>query len=662
MTRDSNSLATAVAKHRAGKLAEAEAGYRSILSVEPHHVAALHCLGVLATQTGRVALAVESLDAALAVAGPQGTLHYHRAVALERAGRVDEAIESYQQAVELCPRVAQAALRLSRLLLKAGQHVVAARVLARATRLHPSNAEIACELGMLLLGIGQPGRALAHFKRAVALDPRQVPALIHGGDCWLAQGRADRAIEWYQRALALCPDSISARNNLGSAWQAQGLLTDAIEQYRQVLQGAPDSFEARVNLATALHQQGDSVAALDELRTAIVCQPEKASAYTNLGAIHEDLGQFTQAMQAYDRAVALAPRDADAHLHRALLLVQREQFAAGWDEYEWRFQTRADQCPRRFACPAWDGGSLSDRTIFIHGEQGIGDEIMFATCLPDVIERARQVSISCDQRLAGLFQRSFPRAVVRGVERGKEAWPLLAGGADCHLPAGSLPRFFRRSTAEFPRREQLLVPDPQRVGVWRRRLQAVGSGLRVGIAWRGGANSNLLDGSGQGAGYRAQSRRRSCGLQEWHPLLATEGVQFVNLQYGATRDELSTISPEHASRFHSFEEVDLRSDLDELAALIGALDLVISVGNATAHLAGAVGIATWAVLPKFWGWRWSYERSDCLWYSRVSVWRQRELGDWSELLTRVARALRGVSARRAARGARSDSQNRNSVM
>jgi hypothetical protein len=286
---------------------------------------------------------------------------------------------------------------------------------------------------------------------------------------------------------------------------------------------------------------------------------------------------------------------------------------------------------------------------------------MFATCLPDVIARAGQVSMSCDQRLAGLFRRSFPRAVVHGVERGKEAWPLLADGADYHLPAGSLPRIFRRSVAEFPQRVQLLVPDPQRVASWRRRLQETGAGLLVGIAWRGGANSNLLDRSGQGAGYRAQSRRRSCSLLDWQPVLATEGVQFVNLQHGATCEELAAIDPAYASRFHAFDQVDLRSDLDELAALIGALDLVISVGNATAHLAGALGTETWVVLPKFWGWRWSLDRSDCLWYTQARVWRQREPGDWAELLARVGRALLGVSARRAARGARSDSQNRNTV-
>lgn len=481
--------------------------------------------------------------------------------------------------------------------------------------------------------------ALVDIKRSLKLDPENVRALIQGGDCWLALARADRAVEWYQRALALRPTSIAARNNLGSALQALGQLDEAIAAYRHVVQVAPNSFESRVNLATALHELGESSLAIEELRAVIALQPKVAAAYTNLGAIHEDLGQCDAALTAYERAIELEPQNADAHLHRALLLVQRQRFAEGWDEYEWRTRTRTDRRARQFTCPEWDGSLLAGRTVFVHAEQGIGDEIMFATCLPDLIDRARKVTLTCDQRLARLFTRSFPRATVLGVERGKEDWPRLAAGADVHLPAGSLPRFFRRSAADFPSRVPLLVPDAARVGAWRERLKRLSAGLWVGVSWRGGAPSHLLDGSGQGAGYRAHARRRSCELHEWQELLATRGVNFVSLQHNASDADRRQLAREHAAPIHTFDEIDSRSDLDEQAALIAALDLVITVGNATAHLAGAIGTLTWTLLPRFWGWRWLQDRSDCLWYPRLTVWRQREMGDWTELLARVADAL-----------------------
>jgi len=565
------------------------------------------------------------------------------AVACHQAGQLDQAEAGYRQLLRHEPTHAEAAWRLGVVLRQRGQHVAAARELARAARLHPKHVAILYEIASLLRTLKQHDRALDYYKRVIALDPTHLQALIHGGDCWFALSRAERACAWYERALTIDPQSISARNNLGSALQARGRLDEAIVAYRQVLASTPEAFETRVNLAAALHELGDTSAAFAEAQAAIERQPANATAHTNLGVMHEDQGQFDQALAAYDRALALKPDYADAHLHRALLLVQRERFAEGWDEYEWRFATRAKQRPRAFSCAAWDGSSLTGRNILIHAEQGIGDEIMFATCVPDVIAQAHKVSLTCDRRLEKLVRRSFPSANVVGVERGKENWAMLAADVNFHSPAGSLPRFLRRHEGSFPRLASLLAADPIRRQYWQARLQSLGAGLKVGISWRGGADSRVLDGSGQGAGYRAQARRRSCDLVEWNELLAVPGVQFVNLQHKATEEDRQRILSENLVRFHSFDDVDLRSDFDELAALIASLDLVISVGNATVHLAGGVGTPTWALLPRYWGWRWLSDRSDCLWYPRVRLWRQHESGNWQELLARVTGALSALA-------------------
>ncbi|MBX3415420.1 MAG: tetratricopeptide repeat protein [Pirellulales bacterium] len=563
-----------------------------------------------------------------------------------RRGQLDAAEASYREILRFEPRHAEASLQLGILLRERGDVVAAARSLSRAARLHPGDAAIHFEIGSLLESLAQHDRALTHYKRALAIEPGHVQALIRGGDCWLSLASADRACLWYQRALEVAPASMSARNNLGSVYQAQGKLEDALREYRHVLAEHPAAFETRVNLATALHELGDTTAALVEIRSALLLRPQDAKALTNLGVLHEDLGEHELALATYERALAANPQDADAHLHRALLLVQQERFAEGWDEYEWRFATRTNQRARRFACPAWEGSSLASQHLFVHAEQGIGDEIMFATCLPEIIARAKHVTLTCDRRLATLFQRSFPRATVFGVERGGEPWRELAADADCHVPAGSLPRFVRRSERDFPRRGALLMADAARVEHWKARLQELGPGLKVGISWRGGADSKLLDGAGQGAGYRACARRRSCLLGQWSELLAVPNVCFVNLQYKATRQEFEQLPAEIRRRIYSFDEVDLRNDIDELAALASSLDLMISVGNATVHLAGAVGTPTWALLPRHWGWRWLGDRSDCLWYPRVRLWRQRTDGDWPELLGRVQGALAALSAQR----------------
>ncbi len=345
--------------------------------------------------------------------------------------------------------------------------------------------------------------------------------------------------------------------------------------------------------------------------------------WNDLGLVLADQGCFEEAQRAYTTAIDRDAAFAPAHLNRAMILLQQGSWAEGWHEYRWRW--KCPDFPSRdfFRQPAWDGSSLAGRTILVHGEQGIGDEIQFAGCLPEIVEQAGQVVVVCEPRLAPLFARSFPTAIVHGVGRGREHfWTVPSVPAiDVQAPLGDLPGHLRTSAANFPKRPSYLRANPARVEFWRARLAQLGPGLKIGISWRAG--SGPLD-----------RPRRSAPLVNWQSLVSHSRAQFIALEDVDCRPDVEACR--HAGgRLQLLPGISPRNDLDELAATIRALDLVVSVGNASVHLAGALGVRTWALLPRHHGWCWPLVGEEMPWYSSVRVLRQAEEGDWRGLLTRV---------------------------
>jgi hypothetical protein len=344
-----------------------------------------------------------------------------------------------------------------------------------------------------------------------------------------------------------------------------------------------------------------------------------------VGHALRDLARFDEAIAAYDAALVLRPGFGDAMSNRSQSVLMRGEYGAGWRQYEQRFAASGRRA-RSAGAPLWQGESLDGRTIAVLSEQGVGDEIMFASCLPDLLATAGQVVIECEPRLAPIFSRSFAQASVR-PRAGTAAPDEGLRRPDCEISIGSLPLHFRPSRASFPRTAGYLLADAAKVARWCDRHAAGGKSRRIGIAWRGGT-------------LRNRQHLRSLDLAALVPVLRQPGCEFVSLQYGDRRDELGAIRERTGLTVRDLS-ADIGDAIDELAAVIDSLDLIITVDNTIAHLSSALGKPTWILLPFSPEWRYGRDGETMAWYPSARLFRQTAPRDWSGVVARVAQALAG---------------------
>ncbi len=493
----------------------------------------------------------------------------------------------------------------------------------QALAIRPDSADALHQRGRALQALDQPVEALASYDRALSLRPRFAEAHNSRGDALRALDRHNEALASYQQALAVRPDYAQARYNRGVALDALNRHADAVAIYGEVVAGPPDSADAhciRGNSLHALERYEEAVASFDR---ALAIQPQHVEALNNRGNAQRALGQLEDALASYDRALSFLPGDAEAHWNASLACLALGDYERGWAEYEWRWQNRSLKLPRRaIDRPLWLGqDDIAGKAILVHPEQGIGDTIQMVRYVPLVAARGARVIVACHAALHALFR------TVEGVSSAmvtESAPPPF----DYHIPIMSLPRAFGTVLATLPSGVPYLhAPEPA-AEAWRKRLARYGARPKVGLVWAGNPK-------------HARDRARSIAVERLAPLVASSECAFFSLQKGAAAAEVTAFDPsgkrvaDHTSELETFADT---------AALIAALDLVISVDTAVAHLAGAQGKPVWILLPLAPDWRWMLGREDSPWYPTARLFRQPAAGDWDSVLRRVARELERFAA------------------
>lgn len=441
---------------------------------------------------------------------------------------------------------------------------------------------------------------------------------------------ARKALRKLQKSLP--PNKAVSVNNLSPSQGQINVLINMLNsgQFNKVerscnelLHMYPNALVVHNILAGVLTEQGRSQEAVQICNRMIQLKPDFAQAYYNRGVVFQQLRKFEDAMSSFKMAIQLKPDYAQAHSDLSLIMLLLGNFEEGWQQHEWRMMAEktCEQVPVEIA--KWNGESLEDKVILVRAEQGIGDEVMFASCFPDLIDKnPKQVIVECDSRLVPLFSRSFPEMSIQGKRESKNLdWLQDFRNIDFQVQIGSLPKYFRTDLEQFPVRKSLLKPDLVLQEKWRKRFSSLGEGLKIGISWRGGSKDNM-------------KISRTVEPKLWKTVIQSD-AHFVNLQYGDCAADIKQFEQDMGVHIHDWEDADPLTDLDNFAAQISVLDLVISIDNSTVHFSGALGVPTWILTPVIPDWRWMLDLDDSPWYSEVRLFRQNESGNWSDVFSTV---------------------------
>ncbi len=509
-------------------------------------------------------------------------------------GRLEDASTRLERAAELAPELASVHLELAAIYRLTRDFERCMDELALAMHYDPDGVEPYVEMGRVLRLQNDFEGAEAALREAVARAPTDAKALSDLGWLLVNAKRPAEALGYLEQAVELNPRDIPGQNSLGYAYVYLEMYERALEVFSRLCERSP----------------------------AYLLGPR-----INLGNAYAHNGELEKSEQAYESVLRFEPNNFAARWDRAHLLLGRQAFAQGWTDYEYRLVQEGVWNPRLIPFQPWKGEPLEGKTLLLSAEQGLGDQIMFASCLGEVAARAKRLIVECDRRLESLFRRSFPGIEIIGSEHELiPPWLREIGAVDYHLPAGSLPGFFRQRLGDFPAHAGYLQPDAADVVRWRAKLDSIGPGFKVGISWRGGT-------------YTTRHALRTIDVEELAPILRSPGCTFVSLQYGAdVAQDLARLKQTTGIDVHHWQEAI--DDYDQTAALCGALDMTVSVCTAVIHLNGALGRPVWIMVPSAAEWRYGFSGERMPWYPAARLYRQPARGQWGPVIAAVADALR----------------------
>jgi len=536
--------------HRQGRFADASKAYEKALKKAPKELAALNLLADAQLNLGKNARALDTAHKAIALKPDMPSTWMVKGSAQRRLGKYDDAISSLETALELKPDYADALMTLAGTLRDAGRLDAAIEAYEDLVEMAPDMAMAYYNLGNALHADGQGEEAVFALESAIEHDPSYVPSFINLAGVLNSADRADDALVASDKALKLSPTSRSAMINRGNSLKTLVRFDEAEAQYRELI-------------------------AIDK---------SDATAHDLLGTVLQGQARLDEAIAEYRNAIDIDDREQLYKGDLSIALLANGSLAEGWQLYDARFGGgNALVRQRKIGFKTWEGESLAGKTLYIWREQGIGDDVRFASCFNDVISRAKdeggKVLIETDPRLMTLYERSFPFAEIRA-----EGDVHLDGDIDFDIAAGSLPGLFRNDLGQFPSKADYLVPKSDQVEQMRAEIEAIGTGLKVGIAWR---SRNMT----------ANRRRFYTELADWKGLFGNANIQLINLQYDTVDEEIEDVNSRFDAKIHQMGGLDLMNDLDSAAALTAAMDVVISAPVSVADIAGAVGRPCFAYGP-----------------------------------------------------------------
>ncbi|MBC3807219.1 tetratricopeptide repeat protein [Undibacterium seohonense] len=588
MTTASN-FKTIFQDHQAGKLAEALTGYLRLLEQEPQHVDALVSLATLYLQLGKPAESAHYFETALAIQPRKLLARHNYALCLKQQKKYDQALAQFDLAIAVDPQYELAYKNKFALLEQLGRQAERLAGLQEARQLLPHSLDLTLLLVASLREAKHDTQALQHIEHLLSLKPKLVMAHNTRGNILLDLGRADDAVQAYLQAIQLQADYAKAHGNLAIAYLSLAKYEQALASFDRALQLDPELPGMRNNRANAL----------------------------------QNLHRFDEAVQAYDEILKRDPRDNIAAANKGMLCLLLGRFKEGWPLYEARWQNVAMSVHNElFAYPLWNGrDSLQNKIIIVHPEQGYGDTIQFSRYARLLASQAEQVYLVVNPPLHQLMLDSVKQwPECRNID-------VISAGAKIpafhyQLPLLSAPRVLKTELDTIPNFGTYLFADADYVARWQASLGEKRKS-RIGIVWAG-------------SDKHSNDKNRSVPLNDLLNIFQQE--LRCELEFHALQKDIKDSDAARLNDFHIQNHAQELDSFSDTAALIMQMDLVISVDTSVAHLAAALGVATWILLPHVPDFRWLLGREDSPWYDSVRLFRQTQARDWTSALQQLAQA------------------------
>ncbi len=605
--------------NRLGNAKDAERCFREACQLYPDYADAYVNLGITLRLQNRSDEAIAVLREALRLKSDYPEAQHNLGMALAAGGRRDEALASFRAAIRLRPDYAEAHYYLGAALAAGGLFEQAAANFREVIRLQPRYPGAHALLGNAQAEQGAFEAAVGNYQLALELRPDDAETLNNLGNALLELDKPHEAIDCYQRALRLQPAYFSATQNLCIAYLNAGQPEQAEACARQALQLNPDNPETLTNLGSALVHQERATEAVAHYHQALALKPDHAGAHFNLGNALRAQGKFEDAINSYRKAIAIDAHHAGAHFNLAATYLARGMFEPGWEEYQWQWR-REDAKPRLFAPSPWDGSDLGGRAIFLHVEQGLGDELFFLRFVPGLRRRgAGRIAYLANPKIASLLKRANVCDDVAAPEETPSKQQLV-------LAVGDLPRLLGMQHAGEIPPPLRLFPLPEKLAEMRARLLTLGPPPYLGVTWRGGTKNkkNVL--------------YKECPLVPLTQALRGIPATVLVLQRELLAGEVACFEQTLGKKAHDLGA--LSEDLETLLALLSLIDEYVGGSNTNMHLRAGVGKTAKVLVSSPPEWRWMAEGRESPWFPGFNVYRQGYDGNWDNAFRELENDLR----------------------
>ncbi len=595
-----------------GKIDDAIHAYKKAIFIKPDYVEAYNNMGVALQKKGKFNQSIEAYEKAISLKPDYAEAYNNLGNAFKDQGRMDNALKTYKKAIFLKPDYAEAYNNLGNALRDHGKLDEALDACYKSISYKPNYASAYNNIGTILSDQNKLEESIKAFRKAISLLPDYADAYNNIGNVIKSQGKLDEAIRAYEKAISLKPDYAEAYNNLAYAFKNQGRIDEALNTYKKIISFKPTDYSAFNKLGIAFTEKGDAEEALKAFKKAVLLKPDYAIAHNNIGNILKDQGKLDEAIEAYEKAISLKPEYADpysnigvifkyqgdfdkaikaykkalflkpdlaqAHLNFGITLLNVGRIKEGLEEYEWRWKTLDFLSHQRhFSQPMWNGRtSLKDKTLLLWSEQGIGDTMNWSSSLSLLSSCSGHIILECQEKLVPLLTRSFPNIEVKAEDKSKD---MEKDNFDFHLPMGSLYKHFVDEITNNDKASSYLIPDPDRVKFWKESLRSFAKGPCIGLCWKSSVVSH----------YRSLHYPP---ISVWSPVLKIPDVTFINLQYIDYEEDISIVRDDLGVTIHNLKDIDQYNDIDEVAALCSALDIVVSTKATPPMISAGVGTLT----------------------------------------------------------------------